>query len=176
MKRICTLILAAGLVFGAATGASAVDFKAKGAWLMGFGVGTDSFVSKVSDSGVKRKADNNDTFSARQRVRLQLDAVASEALSGTVYFEIGTQNWGQNAVGNGFQGGAALGADGQGVRVKNAYLDWAIPQTDAKVRMAVRVTRTVFALMSLERIALSPRRSRATRGRPAPPMLWVYRG
>ena len=34
MKRICTLILAAGLVFGAATGASAVDFKARGQWLM----------------------------------------------------------------------------------------------------------------------------------------------
>ena len=34
MKRICTLILAAGLVFGAATGASAIDFKAKGQWLM----------------------------------------------------------------------------------------------------------------------------------------------
>ena len=138
MKRICTLILAAGLVFGAATGASAIDFKAKGAWLMGFGVGNDSLTSKTSLNGNKTKADNNDTFSARQRVRLQLDAVASEALSGTVYFEIGTQNWGQNAAGNGFQGGAALGADGQGVRVKNAYLDWAIPQTDAKVRMGIQ--------------------------------------
>ena len=101
MKRICTLILAAGLVFGAATGASAIDFKAKGQWLMGFGVGTDSFVSKVSDNGVKRKATNTDTFDAEQRVRLQLDAVASEALSGTVYFEIGTQQWGNSATGGG---------------------------------------------------------------------------
>jgi len=133
MKRICTLILAAGLVFGAATGASAVDFKAKGQWLMGFGVGTDSPVSKVSDSGVKRKADTTDTFDAEQRVRLQLDAVASEALSGTVYFEIGTQKWGN--AGN----GGALGADGTNqVRVKNAYIDWAIPQTDAKIRMGIQ--------------------------------------
>jgi hypothetical protein len=38
MKRICTLLLAAGLLFGAATGASAIDFKAKGQWLVGFGV------------------------------------------------------------------------------------------------------------------------------------------
>ena len=133
MKRICTLILAAGLVFGAATGASAVDFKARGQWLMGFGVGTDSPVSKVSDSGVKRKADTTDTFDAEQRVRLQLDAVASEALSGTVYFEIGTQKWGN--AGN----GGALGADGTNqVRVKNAYIDWAIPQTDAKIRMGIQ--------------------------------------
>ena len=133
MKRICTLILAAGLVFGAATGASAIDFKAKGQWLMGFGVGTDSPVSKISKNGNKTKADNTDTFDAQQRVRLQLDAVASEALSGTVYFEIGTQKWGKS------DNGGALGADGNNqVRVKNAYIDWAIPQTDAKVRMGIQ--------------------------------------
>ncbi|WP_374282429.1 outer membrane homotrimeric porin [Desulfovibrio sp.] len=134
MKRICTLILAAGLVFGAATGASAIDFKAKGAWLMGFGVGNESLTSKTSLNGNKTKADNSDTFAAQQRVRLQLDAVASEALSGTVYFEIGNQRWGQGVNGS----GAALGADGQVVKVKNAYIDWAIPQTDAKVRMGIQ--------------------------------------
>ena len=133
MKRICTLILAAGLVFGAATGASAIDFKAKGQWLMGFGVGNSALASKVSDNGAKRKFDTEDTFDAQQRVRLQLDAVASEALSGTVYFEIGTQKWGQSST------GGALGADGNNqVRVKNAYIDWAIPQTDAKVRMGIQ--------------------------------------
>ena len=137
MKRICTLILAAGLVFGAATGASAIDFKAKGAWLMGFGVGNESLTSKTSLNGNKTKADNSDTFAAQQRVRLQLDAVASEALSGTVYFEMGTQKWGQ-ATNNGTAQGGALGADGQIVKVKNAYLDWAIPQTDAKVRMGIQ--------------------------------------
>ena len=65
MKRICTLILAAGLVFGAATGASAIDFKAKGQWLMGFGVGNSSLASKVSDNGAKRKFDTDDTFDAK---------------------------------------------------------------------------------------------------------------
>ena len=137
MKRICTLILAAGLVFGAATGASAIDFKAKGAWLMGFGVGNESLTSKTSLNGNKTKSDTSDTFAAQQRVRLQLDAVASEALSGTVYFEMGTQKWGQ-ATNNGTAQGGALGADGQIVKVKNAYLDWAIPQTDAKVRMGIQ--------------------------------------
>ena len=133
MKRICTLILAAGLVFGAATGASAIDFKAKGQWLMGFGVGTGSPVSKVSNNGTKHKADNTDTFDAQQRVRLQLDAVASEALSGTVYFEIGTQKWGQSST------GGSLGADGNNqIRVKNAYIDWAIPETDVLVRMGLQ--------------------------------------
>ena len=75
--------------------------------IMGFGAGNSSLVSKVRDgSGPKTKADTEDTFDAEQRIRLQLDAVASEALSGTVYFEIGTQKWGQAAT------GGALGADG----------------------------------------------------------------
>ncbi len=133
MKRICTLILAAGLVFGAATGASAIDFKAKGQWLMGFSAGNNSLTNKTSVNGVKRKGDEGDGFVAQQRVRLQLDAVASEALSGTVFFEIGTQNWGKS------DNGGALGADGNNqVKVKNAYIDWAIPQTDAKVRMGIQ--------------------------------------
>ena len=37
-----------------------------------------------------------DEFEAQQRVRLQLDAVASESLSGTVFFEIGNQLWGKD--------------------------------------------------------------------------------
>ena len=35
MKKLMTLALAAGMLFGIATGASAIDFKAKGQWLMG---------------------------------------------------------------------------------------------------------------------------------------------
>ena len=65
MKRICTLILAAGLVFGAATGASAIDFKAKGQWLMGFAAGNATPVSKTTVNGVKSKANDQDTFEAR---------------------------------------------------------------------------------------------------------------
>lgn len=134
MKRICTLILAAGLVFGAATGADAIDFKAKGQWLMGFSAGETSPIKKfrAPNMGQSIKADNDDVFDARQRVRLQLDAVASEALSGTVYFEIGDQIWGRA------NDGAALGADGVVVEVKNAYIDWMVPQTDLQFRMGIQ--------------------------------------
>ncbi|MBQ3060765.1 MAG: outer membrane homotrimeric porin [Desulfovibrio sp.] len=128
MKKICTVLLAAAMLMGAATGASAIDFKAKGQWLVGFGLGETSLVNKTDG----KKADHNDMFQANQRVRLQLDAVASEALSGTVYFEIGTQRWG-NA-----DDGAALGADGTVVKVKRAYIDWAVPQTDLKFRMGIQ--------------------------------------
>ena len=129
MKKLMTLALAAGMLFGAATGASAIDFKAKGQWLMGFGAANTSLTSKQNNA----KTDNEDDFYAVQRIRLQLDAVASEALSGTVYFEIGNHRWGDNS------NGAALGADGtNAIKVKRAYLDWLVPNTDLKFRMGLQ--------------------------------------
>ncbi|MDY0259377.1 MAG: outer membrane homotrimeric porin [Desulfovibrio sp.] len=133
MKRICTLLLAAGLLFGAATGASAIDFNAKGQWLMGFGVGNASPMDTYRANGVKTKGNTEDDFQAAQRLRLQLDAVASESLSGTVYFEIGTTQWGKSS------SGGALGADANNaIKLKRAYIDWAVPQSDAKVRMGIQ--------------------------------------
>lgn len=128
MKRILTLTLAAALTLGAVSGAQAVDFKASGEWLMGFAAGDASLVGKEGG----RRVDSNDTFGAGQRLRLQLDAVASEALSGTVFFEIGDQLWGNS------ESGAAMGTDGYMVKVKNAYLDWIVPDTDLHIRMGLQ--------------------------------------
>ena len=108
MKKIATLLLAAGLVFGAATGVSAIDFKAKGQWIMSFDYGQNH--AFTGGNGRTGNGNGEDEFEARQRVRLQLDAVASEALSGTVFFEIGDQLWGRaNGIANRGAGGA-LGA------------------------------------------------------------------
>ena len=128
MKKILTLMLAAGMLLGAASGAKAIDFKASGEWLVGFGLGDGSLIKDVDN----KKRHHEDTFNAGQRVRLQLDAVASESLSGTVFFEIGDQMWG-NA-----ESGGALGADGREVKVKNAYIDWMVPNTDLKLRMGLQ--------------------------------------
>ena len=128
MKKILTLMLAAGMLLGAASGAKAIDFKASGEWLVGFGLGDGSLIKDVDN----KKRHHADTFNAGQRVRLQLDAVASESLSGTVFFEIGDQMWG-NA-----ESGGALGADGKEVKVKNAYIDWMVPNTDLKLRMGLQ--------------------------------------
>lgn len=133
MKKICTLLLAAGLVFGAATGASAIDFQAKGQWLMGFAGADTALIHKKNTGNGNKITNTNDKFQAVQRVRLQLDAVASESLSGTVYFEIGNTNWGKAS-----QGGA-LGADGNNViKLKRAYIDWMVPETDLKFRMGIQ--------------------------------------
>lgn len=131
MKRLCTLLLCAGMLMGAATGAKAIDFKAKGQWLVGFSLADTSLVHKTRAGAVERKH-QDDKFHAAQRVRLQLDAVASESLSGTVFFEIGTTNWGQNS------SGGALGADGKIVKLKRAYIDWLAPDTDLKFRMGIQ--------------------------------------
>ena len=131
MKKLMTLALAAAMMMGVATGANAIDFKAKGQWIMSFDYGMHGNFSESkakNNSGFK----NEDEFEARQRVRLQLDAVASEALSGTVFFEIGDQVWGDS------DNGGALGSDGKVVELKRAYIDWMVPQTDLKVRMGIQ--------------------------------------
>ena len=130
MKRLMTLILAAGMVFSAATGASAIDFKAKGEWLFGFGAVDTAFVTK--ENGKRTSRETSDKFAAVQRLRLQMDAVASESLSGTVMFEIGDTTWGQA------DSGGALGADGQIVEVKRAYIDWIVPNTALSFRMGLQ--------------------------------------
>ncbi len=130
MKKLATLLIAAGLVFGASTGASAIDFKASGQWLMSFDLGKNGgFTGGNGITGWGKGGE--DQFEARQRVRLQLDAVASEALSGTLYFEIGNSIWGQA------KDGGALGADGKTVEVRRAYIDWMPPETDLKIRMGI---------------------------------------
>ncbi|MDR2574199.1 MAG: outer membrane homotrimeric porin [Desulfovibrio sp.] len=133
MKRIATLFLAAAMLLGAAPGAGAIDFKAEGEWLMGFGVGKTDFINKIHDGGGKHKYSSDDAFTATQRLRLQLDAVASESLSGTVFFQIGDTTWGKD------DEGGAMGADRTNtIALHAAYLDWAVPSTDLKIRMGLQ--------------------------------------
>lgn len=131
MKKICTLLLCAGMLLGATASANAIDFKARGLWEFAFGMVDYKLLHKTRN-GDKKSTYLKDEFNADQRVRLYLDAVASENLSGTVGFEIGTQNWGQTA------DGAALGADGIQVKVKHAYIDWMMPELPLRIRMGIQ--------------------------------------
>ena len=120
MKRIVTLLLAAGLVLGAAAGSQAADIKAKGIWQNNL-----SWADRAAS-----QSNENDNFRASTRLRTQIDVIASENLKGVVFFEIGHQNWGQD--------GAALGTDGKDVKVRYSYVDWVIPQTSAQVRVGLQ--------------------------------------
>ena len=124
MKRIVTLLLAAGLVLGAAAGSQAADIKAKGVW-------------QNSLSWADRSANpqgEEDNFQAMTRLRTQIDVIASENLKGVVFFEMGHQKWGDGSA----KSGAALGNDGTVVKVRYSYVDWVIPQTSAQVRVGLQ--------------------------------------
>lgn len=122
MKRIVTLLLAAGLVLGAAAGSQAADIKAKGTWQNNL-----SWADRAVD-----EHDSADNFRASTRLRTQIDVIADENLKGVVFFEIGHQNWGDA------DSGAALGNDGKVVKVRYSYVDWVIPQTSAQVRVGLQ--------------------------------------
>ena len=107
-------LLAGALLGGLMTapGAHAVDFRVKGVWIamLEYGDG-GSFVRKDREGknvqGWGRWGE--DRFEAKNRVRLQLDAAVSDALSGSVYFEIGGATWGRARSG----GGRPHGIDGR---------------------------------------------------------------
>ena len=121
MKRIVTLLLAAGLVMGAASMSQATDIKVKGMWDFTFEYATN----------LKKGADV-DNFHAKQRLRTQVDFIASENLKGVVFFEMGDTNWGKKSE------GGQMGTDGKIVEVRYSYIDWVIPETDVKVRMGLQ--------------------------------------
>ena len=134
-KRLTTLLLAAGLILGVASSAEAIEFKAKGIWISMFEYGGGGNFVKEDRQGRNVTGWGRwgeDEFEAKTRVRLQLDAVASENLSGTVYFEMGAFAWGRA------DKGGALGGDGTIVKIKSAYMDWAIPGTKIKTRMGLQ--------------------------------------
>ena len=128
MKKLVTLLLAAGMVFSAANGASAVEMKVSGNWQTAFTFADNMY----NDYGAKKDHDGSSdgTFKAAQRIRINFDLVASESLSGRVQLQVtaGSSNnydWGTNGV----------GGPGSSVTARLAYLDWMVPTTDVLVRM-----------------------------------------
>ncbi|MDE6734605.1 MAG: outer membrane homotrimeric porin [Desulfovibrio sp.] len=133
MKKLCTLLLAAGILLGASGVARAVDFTGSGTWFFGFTTWEPNLVHKTRE-GDKVTKNLRDKFEAKQRIRLQLEAAVSEALSGTLQIQIGNNSWGKA---DEPQGGAALGADGKIIKVRRAFIDWTPPDFDLKVRMGI---------------------------------------
>ena len=147
MKKLATLLLAAAMVLGSVAGAQAIDWKVRGTWQMEFGLYdglnfTKHAASTQRDPQRKRQAgagQNGDTFQSGHRINLVLQAVASEHLSGTLHFEIGSTQWGQvQGTNTTRQTGGALGQRAAYVATREAYIDWFVPNTDLRVRMGVQ--------------------------------------
>jgi hypothetical protein len=138
MQKCFTASLAMLLVLGMAFSASAIDFKASGAFLFAFDVIDGGKFMAKERSGTRTSGYQygpahtpRDNYNALHRIHLQLEAVASENLRGMVHFELGEYRWGEAGT------GAALGADGVNVKVKNAFLEYFVPHTRLSLRMGL---------------------------------------
>ena len=117
MKKLATLLLAAGMVVAASAPASAVDVKVDGEYMFSFSAG------EYFGTG-----NNFDT--AGQRLRLGLTFTTSEDLSGYVQLQAGIDE-NDNT---GYDWGSHNHAKSK-LGVRQAYIDWMIPSTTVKVRM-----------------------------------------
>lgn len=142
MKKLLTLMLAAGMTLAAANGAQAVDVKVSGTYDFSFS-GSDNLNgdnSFMSDSDYRHNTGrelNQHHFDVYQRLRLGMDFVMSEQLSAFYQAQIGIFNWGGSYKGASKMenDGGALGTRATNITTRLAYLDWMIPQTDIHVRM-----------------------------------------
>ena len=117
MKKLVTLLAAAGMVTTAAAPASAVDVKVDYRHRISFQTGTEDF-----------KGTNLEQF--KNRVRLGLTMAASENLKGYVQFQL---------LQNELMGQAAGAHGSNDTEVRQMYIDWKVPGTAATVRMGSRM-------------------------------------
>ncbi|GFM32113.1 outer membrane homotrimeric porin [Desulfovibrio subterraneus] len=132
MKRVITLMLALAMVFGAVATSSATDFKAKGTFQMGY-----EWTDNANFNDSEADGQSEDDFVAAQRFRTQIDMVASENLSGVVFFEINNV-WGRGSNTAGRTTGGQIGTDGVNVQTRRAYIDWTVPNTALDIRMGLQ--------------------------------------
>ena len=111
MKKLATLLLAAGMVVASTAPASAADVKLDGFYRYSFGTSSEGFTGKNKEV-------------AQQRMRLGLTIAASENLSGYTQFQLGTTPWGGSRKHGEFD-----------VQSRMYYIDWKVPAAPVKVRM-----------------------------------------
>ncbi len=120
MKKFIVLAIAAALMCSAAI-SNATEFKVSGQFdLTAQNVENSGFVDSGSTNGVQVK----------ERFRTQIDIIASENVSGVVYFEIGDAIWGEKANG---ENSAQLGTDGINIETRRAYVNFVVPNTKVTV-------------------------------------------
>ncbi len=130
MKRLLTLAFAAAFTFGAFAPAAAIDVTATGTWEVGMG-----WAENISFYDKKHSGEKRDPFIAAQRVRPQIDFIASESLRSVLAFEIGTTVWGRN---DDDSPGGQLDADSRdAIKLRRAYLEWA-PVDNLTLRMGIQ--------------------------------------
>ena len=116
MKKLATLLLAAGMVVASTAPANAVDVKVDARFRTSFALG-----GQFNDTNYE---------SAIHRLRLGLTMAASENLSAYTQFQFGGYEWGTTD-----KHGKAASSNGDKITARMLYLDWTVPGTPVKVRM-----------------------------------------
>ena len=141
MKKLLTLLLAAGMVVSAANGASAVEMKVSGEWMASFTFADNMYNAYGGKEHPAPLEGSDGSFKAAQRIRINFDMVASEYLSGRVQLQAAN---GPTLEGNADEGKpkgyyswgtSGVGGASKAVTARLAYLDWIVPTTDVLVRM-----------------------------------------
>lgn len=145
MKKLATLLLAAGLVFSAAQPARAGEVKVSGMFDFAFEYTSNlgdpntmySFMDTADAARFGRSYHQKHT-TAVQRLLIGIEFIASENLSAYWDGMFGYFTWGGPAAGIKYPpntNGGALGSRSANIVTRQAYLDWIIPDTDIKIRM-----------------------------------------
>lgn len=146
MKKLATLLLAAGLIFGAAHPSQGVEVKASGMFDFAFeytsGLGGNNngyytFMNTKDARAIGSPYDQKHT-TAVQRLMIGMQFIMSENLSAYWDGMFGYFTWGGPATGITYpqnQNGGALGTRSANIITRQAYLDWMIPRTEVKIRM-----------------------------------------
>jgi hypothetical protein len=125
MKKFLTLVMVAVFVFTAVAVTYAIDFQMSGLfrtrtrWGVNYlAVAPDDPTDPTSNTGW-----DDSRAAVDSRIRLKVDAVASEDLMGELYLQADGV-WGLNDM-------ATFGAGNREVKVKNAFVKFKVPGTDA---------------------------------------------
>lgn len=147
MKKLCTLLLAAGLILSASAPVQAVETRISGKmeflWTasQSIPVGAANTFMNSKDFAAAGKTHHWKHFAAQQRLLVGAQFIASENLSAYADIIAGYMTWGGPAAGMGenapqLQGGA-LGTRSANIILRQAFMDWTIPNTAARLRMGL---------------------------------------
>ena len=90
---------------------------------------------------------NKSNAYVEQRLRLKFDMVMGKELSGTIFFEGDSTNWGDtNPSGSQRNSMGYWSADRAALEIKNVYIDWAIPYFGIPVPMMMRAGIQPFSI------------------------------
>jgi len=121
MKRFTIFAIMALFLLGTVATASAVEMKASGSWRVSGNWWSQNGFDKT-------QADDN--FNVKQRARTYFEFIANEDLKGVLKTEIGDFYWGNGA--------GEVSGDEEAIEVKNAYLDFNIPNTEVNIKAGLQ--------------------------------------